>query len=127
MISLFLITHGMFGESLIQTACHVLGAPPPQLLALGMNGESPETLLPRAKEILLSLANEQGVLILNDMIGASPANLTKQLLIPGVIEGVSGVNLPMLLRALTYRNLPMEALIEKILECSSASILRIPS
>ena len=46
----------------------------------------------------------QGVLVLTDMYGATPGNVALRLLDPGRVEGVSGVNLPMLIRALSYRD-----------------------
>ena len=55
----------------------------------------------------------RGVLLLTDIFGATPANVALKLLQPGRVEGVSGVNLPMLLRALTYRDKDMETLVTK--------------
>lgn len=52
-------------------------------------------------------------MILTDIYGASPSNLVAKLLEPGRVEGLAGVNLPMLLRALTYREKGMETLITK--------------
>ena len=57
--------------------------------------------------------NGKGVLVLTDIFGASPANLALKLLEPGRIEGVAGVNLPMLLRALTYRERGMDVLLTR--------------
>ena len=51
--------------------------------------------------------------MLTDIFGASPANLALKLLEPGRIEGVAGVNLPMLLRALTYRERGMDVLLTR--------------
>lgn len=45
--------------------------------------------------------------------GATPANLGLKLLSPGRVEGIAGVNLPMLLRALTYRDRGMSILLQK--------------
>jgi mannose/fructose-specific phosphotransferase system component IIA len=45
-----------------------------------------------------------GVLLLTDIFGATPSNLALKLLEPGRVEGLTGVNLPMLLRALNYRD-----------------------
>ena len=48
-----------------------------------------------------------------DIFGATPANVAMKLLEPGRIEGLAGVNLPMLLRSLTYRDKGMEVLLAK--------------
>jgi len=112
MIGILLITHGSFGEALIQNACHVLNKRPPQLHQLGMSPQDdPLDQLPLAREMLKLVDNGQGVLVLTDIFGASPANLALKLLEPGRVEGLTGVNLPMLLRALTYRDRDMETLL----------------
>ncbi len=114
MIGIFLITHGTFGESLIQNVCHVLNKRPPQISQLGVAAQDdPLDILPMAKLLLNEVDQGDGVLILTDVLGATPANLALKLLEPGRIEGVAGVSLPMLLRALTYRKGDMETLLKK--------------
>jgi PTS system ascorbate-specific IIA component len=114
MIGLFLITHSTYGESLIQCACHVLNKRPPQIAQLGMTPQDdPLDALPLAQRLLGCIDNGGGVLILTDIYGASPSNLAMKLLEPGRIEGLAGVNLPMLLRALTYRDKDMATLLAK--------------
>lgn len=114
MIGLFLITHGSLGESLIQCACHVLGKRPPQIVQLGLAAQDdPLLALPLAREMLGLVDKGEGALILTDIYGATPANVALQLLDPGRIAGVAGVNLPMLLRALTYRERGMVVLLDK--------------
>ena len=114
MIGLFLITHGSLGESLIQCACHVLNKRPPLIAQLGVSAQDdPLEVLPLAREMLQLVDRGAGALILTDIFGATPANIALKLLQPGRIEGVAGVSLPMLLRALTYREKEMETLIVK--------------
>mgnify|MGYP003556155559 CR=1 FL=1 len=114
MIGLFLITHSSFGESLIQCACHVLNQRPPQIAQLGVAAQDdPLDALPLAREMLALVDKGEGVLILTDIFGATPANIALKLLESGRIEGVAGVNLPMLLRALTYREKDLDTLVAK--------------
>lgn len=114
MIGILLITHGTFGESLIQNVCHVLGKRPPQIAQLGVAAQdSPQDIQPLARLLLNEVDGGEGVLVLTDILGATPANLALMLLEPGRVEGVAGVSLPMLLRALTYRNHGMENLLQK--------------
>jgi len=111
MIGLFLITHTTYGESLIQCACHVLNKRPGQIAQLGIAAQDdPLDVLPLAREMLSLVDHGDGALILTDIYGGTPSNIAMKLLEPGRIEGVSGVNLPMLLRALTYRDKDMETL-----------------
>lgn len=114
MIGILLITHDTLGEALLQCACHVLNKRPEQLLQLGVAaGDDPNDLLPLAKKLLKLVDSGDGVLVLTDIYGASPANLAGKLLQPGKIEGLAGINLPMLLRALSYRDKGMETLLAR--------------
>ena len=114
MIGIFLVTHATYGESLIQCACHVLNKRPPQIAQIGIAAQDdPLDALPMAQQLLRLVDSGKGVLIMTDIFGATPANLATKLLKPGRVEGIAGVNLPMLLRALTYRDRDMETLIAK--------------
>ncbi|MFA7279902.1 MAG: PTS fructose transporter subunit IIA [Sterolibacterium sp.] len=114
MIGLFLITHSSLGESLIQCACHVLNHRPQQILQLGVAAQDdPLDALPLAREMLKLVDTGKGVLIMTDVFGATPANIALKLLQPNRVEGLAGVNLPMLLRALNYREKDMKTLLAK--------------
>ena len=116
MIGLLLVTHTTYGESLIQCACHWLTRPPPQIAQLGVAlQDDPLDILPLAQQLLGIVDSGEGVLVLTDIYGATPANIALKLLEPGRIEGVAGVNLPMLLRALSYRDQGMETLVTRAL------------
>ena len=112
MIGILLITHGSYGEALVQNACHVLNKRPPQLNQLGLSAQDdPLDLLPLAHQLLGLVDAGEGALIMTDLFGATPANLALKLLEPGRVEGLTGVNLPMLLRALNYRDKGMATLL----------------
>lgn len=114
MIGILLITHGSYGEALVQNACHVLNKRPAQIAQLGVAAQDdPLDLLPFAQSMLQMVENGDGALVLTDIFGASPANLAMKLLVPGRVEGLSGVNLPMLLRAIVYREKGMEILLQR--------------
>ena len=114
MIGILLITHGTFGESLIQNVCHVLNKRPPLIGQFGVAAQDdPLDILPMAKLLLSEVDGGAGVLIMTDILGATPSNLALKLLEPGRVEGIAGVNLPMLLRALTYRKNNLETLVQK--------------
>jgi PTS system ascorbate-specific IIA component len=126
MIGLFLITHTTYGESLIQCACHVLNKRPLQIAQLGVSlQDDPLDLLPLARSMLQLVDAGDGVLIMTDLYGATPSNIATKLLVPGRIEGLAGVNLPMLLRALTYRDKGMETLITRAISGGRDGVLNI--
>jgi mannose PTS system EIIA component len=114
MIGILLITHDTLGESLLQCASHVLNKRPDQVLQLGVAaGDDPTDLLPLAQNLLKLVDSGEGVLIITDIFGASPSNLAAKLLKPGKIEGIAGANLPMLLRAINYRDKGMDLLLTR--------------
>jgi len=116
MIGILLITHGTLGESLLQNVYHVLNKRPPMLAQLGVVAQDdPLAILPLARAMLAQVDDGDGVLVMTDIYGATPANVASKLLEAGRVEGVAGVSLPMLLRALTYREAGMETLVVKAL------------
>ena len=114
MIGILLITHGTLGEALVQCVSHVMNRRPAQLMQLGISGQDdPLDALPIARRLVELVDSGSGVLILTDILGATPANTAAKLLEPGRVEGVAGVNLPMLLRVITYRERSMDVLVKK--------------
>ncbi len=127
MIGILIVSHGAFGESLIHSASHVLGKRPLFLRQVGVTvHDDPDAILPVAEDLIRFLDQGQGVLVLSDIFGATPSNIATRLLRPGRIEGIAGVNLPMLIRALTYRDEPLEAVIEKALSGAADGVRRMP-
>jgi PTS system mannose-specific IIA component len=126
MIGILIISHGAFGEALIHSASHVLGKRPLRVRQVGVTmHDDPDAMLPVAQELVKQLDDGDGVLILSDMLGATPANLATRLLQPGHIEGISGVNLPMLIRALTYREEPLAIIVEKAISGGTAGVVHL--
>jgi|SRR5688572_7482586 len=127
MIGILIVSHGAFGESLIHSASHVLGKRPLFLRQVGVTvHDDPDAIIPVADDLIRFLDQGQGVLVLTDIYGATPSNVATRLLRPGRVEGLAGVNLPMLIRALTYRDEPLESLIGKALEGAAEGVVRIP-
>ena len=81
---------------------------------------------------LIKLALDLGPLIIffaafrfSDIYGATPCNLAIKLLEPGRIEGIAGVNLPMLVRAFTYRAKGMDTMIKKAISGGCDGVLHV--
>lgn len=125
MIGILIVSHGAFGESLIHSASHVLGKRPLYLRQLGVTvHDDPEAILPVAEDLIRFLDQGEGVLVLTDIYGATPSNIAAKLLRPGRVEGLAGVNLPMLIRALTYRDEPLISVRDKALAGASEGVVR---
>ena len=127
MIGILIVAHGSLADSLIECAVHVLGARPPGLAAIDFTGHAdPEERQAVLRQRLAELEAGEGVLVLADVYGATPCNTLCRQLMPERVEGVSGANLPMLLKALTYRNsLPLPQLVERVAEGGRNSIQHI--
>ena len=127
MIGILIITHGTLGESLIHCASHVLNKRPPRLQQLGVTAQDdPALLLPRARALVKELDAGEGVLILTDIYGGTPSNMASKLLIPGKVEAVAGVSVPMLIRVLTYRDRDLPTLVTKAISGGCEGVLRVP-
>jgi PTS system ascorbate-specific IIA component len=104
MIGILIVSHGAFGESLIHSASHVLGKRPLYLRQVGVTvHDDPDEILPVARDLIRFLDQGSGVLVMTDLFGATPSNIAARLLARGRVEGIAGVNLPMLIKALTHR------------------------
>ncbi len=114
MVGILLITHGTLGEALLRSATHTLGGRPERAEHIGVTElDAPESLLARGREALARIDDGAGVLVLTDMFGATPANVAAKLLQNGRVEGLSGANLPMLVRALAHRDEPLAEVVAK--------------
>ncbi len=89
---------------LIDAATFILGARPEAVEAVAINPEqNAETLRKRIAEGLKAVNRNKGILILTDMFGGTPSNMSYSFLEEGRIEVLTGVNLPILIKALTSR------------------------
>ena len=105
------MTHGPLGENLIDAVAHVLGARPQSFEALDVSSRAePGDVQTAITRHMQALDGGDGVLVLTDIYGATPSNCVCRALAPGHAAGVTGVNLPMLLKLVTYRHLPLQQL-----------------
>ncbi len=103
MIGLVLITHARLGRELVNAAEFILGRiEKVATVAVETNPEA-EHLRGKLETALEQVDQGQGVLILTDMFGGSPNNISLAFLEEGKAEVVTGVNLPMLIKAATSR------------------------
>jgi PTS system ascorbate-specific IIA component len=127
MIGILIIAHGTLGESLIHCASHMLNKRPSRLKQLGVTAQDdPLLLVPQARAMIKDLDDGHGVLILTDMYGGSPSNIAAKLVIPGKIEAIAGVNLPMLVRTLTYRDRSLQVIVTKAVSGGCEGVMRVP-
>lgn len=105
MIGILVVTHSQLGEALIEAATAILGQRPEALVAISIDiRENAERLQKKvANGIKAVNRNNKGVLVLTDMFGGTPSNLSYSFLEEGKVEVLTGVNLPLLIRAAEIR------------------------
>lgn len=104
MIGLVLVTHGGLAGEFRLALEHVVG--PQQQLATVSIG--PDDDMEQRRQDILDRVSEvntgPGAIVLTDMFGGTPSNLSISIMEPGLIEVVAGVNLPMLIKLASVRN-----------------------
>jgi mannose/fructose/sorbose-specific phosphotransferase system IIA component len=100
MIKIIIAAHGSFAKSLVDTAELITGKQENIYTISNEKSDSLIQLQDKMKTLLGDIINDEGALILTDMIGGSPSNASCKMFDIFNIEIISGVNLPMLLSAI---------------------------
>jgi mannose PTS system EIIA component len=96
MIGIVIVTHCNLGQELIRAADFIVGSLS-QIKAISLNPEDQgEALREKIALAIEQVDTGEGVILLTDMFGGTPANMSLSFLVDGKIEVVTGVNLPML-------------------------------
>jgi PTS system ascorbate-specific IIA component len=105
LVGILIVAHNGLGDSLVDCVRHVMGSTPSNVKVLSVLATD-DPLLKEAegRQLVEQLDTGAGVLILCDVFGATPSNIAQRLHQPGRVEGVAGVNLPMLLRVVVCCN-----------------------
>ena len=104
MIGILIVTHCKLGSALIEAAEFIIGSRPEDTEPVSIDlNENAEKLRKKISAGIKKVDRNEGVLILTDMFGGTPSNLSYTFLEEGRVEVVSGVNLPMLVKALNIR------------------------
>lgn len=122
---ILIIAHAPLASALRQCVLHVFPDAAATVLAIDVQPNTqPEESLAAAR-ITLAQMTQPHVLVLTDMFGATPCNVAQK-----VVDGVrakliAGVNLPMLLRSMTYRNEPLDALVARALAGGAQGVMQV--
>jgi PTS system mannose-specific IIA component len=104
MIGILIVTHCQLGEALIEAAEFITQEGLENTIPVSIDlKESADTLRKKIARAITNVQMEEGVLILTDMFGGTPSNLSYSFLEEGQVEVISGVNLPILIKALNTR------------------------
>ena len=128
MVGILLITHNGLGDSMIDCVRNVLGVAPAHVRALSVLAkDDPVRKEEEARALVAQLDKGRGVLLLSDVFGATPCNIARRLCKPGRVEGVAGVNLPMLLRVASDCKKPLDEQVRRALDGGRECIVSIGS
>lgn len=118
-----LVTHVDYGAGLLRAAETILG-PLADCSSIQVDaGLDVEETVARLKEAVMLLDKGNGVIILTDMFGGTPTNLSLSLMGKGAIEVVTGVNLPMLLKVFEARHMELSTLAETAMDAGGKGIV----
>ncbi len=114
MVGILIIAHAPIASALKACVAHIYGSEPARIDALDVfPDDEPAQLVEAAREQLTRLGRRHGALVLTDLFGGTPSNIASQLADLPRVRVITGVNLPMLVRALCYRAMPLNTLVEK--------------
>lgn len=126
MVGILLLTHAPLGQAFIDAATHVFRARPERLEAIDVAADQEPLEVRRlASDAIARIDDGNGVLVITDVMGGTPSNCTLSLCQPGHVEVIAGISLPMLLRALTYRNDNVDVVVEMALAGGQNGAVRV--
>jgi PTS system ascorbate-specific IIA component len=125
MNGILIIAHAPLASALRQCVAHVFTDHPEGIAALDVQPNTPpEETLAQAR-IMLSQLGTSHALVLADVVGATPCNVA-QTLVDGVHSKlITGVNLPMLLRTVSYRHESLDALVARALLGATQGVMQV--
>lgn len=126
MVGILLLTHAPLGQAFIAAASHVFRGRPERIEAIDVAADQdPNEVKALANAAIARLDTGAGVLVITDVMGGTPCNCTLALARPGQVEIIAGISLPMLLRALTYRNDTLDVVVEMALAGGQSGATRV--
>lgn len=122
-VGIVIVTHGSTGASLIQMAEFILGESMAEIRFVPFRQSGDKiTTADDVTQAMKAANSGEGVLVLTDLIGASPANLVARQLDANDAVMVTGLNLAMLMSVWNYRGQPLDSLARKAVDSGRRSV-----
>ncbi|MES2026925.1 MAG: PTS fructose transporter subunit IIA [Pseudomonadota bacterium] len=126
MVGILLLTHAPLGQAFISAATHVFRTRPERLDAVDVNADQDTKEVEQlAKKAIVGLDDGAGVLVITDVMGGTPSNCTLGLCNVPNVAVIAGISLPMLLRAITYRQDTLDVVVEMALAGGQGGAVRV--
>lgn len=104
MTGLIIVTHGELAQSFLNAAFMIIGPQKGALALCTRRDDQPADIEVKLKKMVIDLSQDgDGVLIMTDIFGGTPTNISLPLLHPGQVEVLTGVSLPMVLKFFSQR------------------------
>ncbi|MGS0742431.1 PTS sugar transporter subunit IIA [Glaciimonas sp. GG7] len=126
MVGILLLTHSPLGQAFLTAVSHVFRQTPERFEAIDVVADqNPAEVQLLAKQAVARLDDGSGVLVITDVMGGTPSNCTLPLCSGTQTQVIAGISLPMLLRALTYRNDTLDVVAEMALAGGQGGAVRV--
>ena len=132
MPGILIVAHTPIAGSMLGFVEHTYGKVPVRMAAIDIPPhEDTKISFDRVYEAATKVQSEYGILVLTDVMGATPANVATRLAKSGLFQCkvivLAGVNLPMLMRAISYRGTGVESVALKAMQGGQNGIIRLGS
>jgi PTS system ascorbate-specific IIA component len=122
---IFIIAHAPLASALRQCVLHVFPDAASSIAVFDVMANMPSDETVVAARMTMKLLNKPQVLVCTDLFGATPCNVAQKL-VDGINSRlIAGVNLPMLLRAVTYRNESLDALVTRAVAGGTQGVMQV--
>jgi len=126
MIGILLVTHGDIGKSLIDCAANILDDHLISVESISINSNKNLNKYSNIiSQKIEGLDSGNGVLIMTDIYGATPCNLLNKFIMKNKVEVITGINLPMLIKAISDRKDNLSFLTNDSIECAQKNIKKL--
>ena len=123
--SILIIAHAPLAHALRECALHVFADCGDSVAAMDVQpNAAPEDSLAQARGLLEQLGTHS-TLVLTDLFGATPCNIAQRLVDGVGSRLVAGVNLPMLLRAVSYLAEPLDAVVSRAVVGGTQGVMQV--
>ena len=122
---IFIIAHTPLASALRKCVLHVFPDSALAVVAFDVDGDMPfEQTLAGAVRAMAQLPDDH-TLVLTDVFGATPCNVAQKMVDGPRSRLIAGVNLPMLLRAVTYRGEPLDGLVARAMAGGTQGVMQV--
>ena len=123
MFKFLLITHGNLGQSLVECVENNLQKNCNNIIDIISLNSSNIDVSRNELDIYVNKNKDCEIIILTDLYGASSSNIVKKHTSQDNVYAISGLNLPMLMKAVTFKTNDIQIMVDEIIKCGNKSII----